>query len=131
MAERGVATAVDVHVGSLRSGAAGDGRRYRNLKEWMSDPGNVYVGRGGVVFVPREEGPGKERWPKRASPFANPFKVTRERPAQACKELFATEVAPIIPLDRIRELKGKRLGCWCHPGPCHAQVLADAANSLP
>ena len=110
MSEKGVATVVDVHVGSLRSGAAGDGTRYRSLKEWMSDPGNVYVGRGGVVFVPREEGPGKERWPKKASPFANPFKVTRDRPAQACKDLYAEKVAPLILPDRLRELKGKRLG---------------------
>jgi len=27
------------------------------------------------------------------------------------------------------ELKGKRLGCWCHPLPCHASVLAEIANS--
>lgn len=122
--------AVDVHVKSLRSGAAGDGRAYRDLKEWMADPDNVYVGRRGIVFVPCEGGVGKERWPKADSRFHNPFKVTPERPAEECKALYAATVIPILPLDKLRELKGKRLGCWCHPGPCHAQALADIVNSL-
>ena len=25
-------------------------------------------------------------------------------------------------------LKGKVLGCWCKPGPCHGDVLARIAN---
>lgn len=28
-----------------------------------------------------------------------------------------------------KELKGKVLGCWCKPGPCHADVLAEFANA--
>jgi len=33
-------------------------------------------------------------------------------------------------LDKIRrELKGKVLGCWCKPLPCHGDVLAQIANS--
>lgn len=24
----------------------------------------------------------------------------------------------------VRTLRGKRLGCWCKPGPCHGDVLA-------
>jgi hypothetical protein len=27
-----------------------------------------------------------------------------------------------------RELKGKLLGCWCPPEPCHGDVLAEIAN---
>ena len=26
------------------------------------------------------------------------------------------------------ELKGKILGCWCHPLPCHGDVLVKIAN---
>jgi hypothetical protein len=29
-----------------------------------------------------------------------------------------------------KELKGKTLGCWCHPKPCHGDVLARIANAL-
>ena len=28
-----------------------------------------------------------------------------------------------------RELRGKVLGCWCKPGPCHGDVLARIANA--
>lgn len=27
------------------------------------------------------------------------------------------------------ELRGKILGCWCAPGPCHGDVLAELANA--
>lgn len=36
-----------------------------------------------------------------------------------------------ITLDDIRrDLVGKRLGCFCKPEPCHADILADLANSM-
>lgn len=34
-------------------------------------------------------------------------------------------------LKDLHELKGKRLGCWCKPGPCHGDVLAELADNLP
>ncbi|KAG0042963.1 hypothetical protein BGZ83_011989, partial [Gryganskiella cystojenkinii] len=43
--------------------------KYKNLKEWMDDPNNIYIGRRGVVFVDGE------RYPKQDSPWANPFKI--------------------------------------------------------
>jgi hypothetical protein len=27
-----------------------------------------------------------------------------------------------------KELRGKILGCWCAPLPCHADILAEVAN---
>jgi hypothetical protein len=27
------------------------------------------------------------------------------------------------------ELRGKVLGCWCSPNPCHAEVLSRLANA--
>lgn len=32
-------------------------------------------------------------------------------------------------LAQLPELRGKKLGCWCAPYPCHAEVLARYANS--
>lgn len=32
-------------------------------------------------------------------------------------------------LARIPELRGKILGCWCAPRPCHGDVLARLADS--
>lgn len=31
-------------------------------------------------------------------------------------------------LKHIHELKGKTLGCWCHPKSCHGDILAEIAN---
>jgi hypothetical protein len=27
------------------------------------------------------------------------------------------------------ELRGRRLGCWCAPAPCHAAVIAELADA--
>ena len=31
-------------------------------------------------------------------------------------------------MNKIHELKGKVLGCWCAPLPCHGDTLTDLAN---
>lgn len=33
-------------------------------------------------------------------------------------------------LEDLHELKGKVLGCWCHPKACHGHVLAELADSI-
>lgn len=33
-----------------------------------------------------------------------------------------------ITTEQLASLYGKRLGCWCAPGPCHGDVLKDAAE---
>lgn len=43
--------------------------KYQNLKEWMADPMNVYIGRAGVGFIDGV------RFPPRPSPFCNPYKI--------------------------------------------------------
>jgi hypothetical protein len=30
----------------------------------------------------------------------------------------------------VGELKGKTLGCWCHPQACHGEFLVELANRL-
>jgi hypothetical protein len=30
----------------------------------------------------------------------------------------------------IMTLKGKTLGCFCHPNPCHGDIIADYLNNL-
>lgn len=32
-------------------------------------------------------------------------------------------------LARLGELKGKVLGCWCHPAPCHGDILKELADA--
>ena len=56
---------VNVKVGNLRP-------KHNNLKEWMQEEGNVYIGRKGVVFI---EG---KRFPTESSDFANPYKIGKD-----------------------------------------------------
>lgn len=101
---------------------------YSNLKEWVSDPQNVYVGRAGIVFV--EENGLKERFPKVASPFCNPFKVGKDGTLEEVVAKFRAYMVnrldkePVL-VQQLLALEGKRLGCWCKPQSCHGDVLLD------
>lgn len=96
---------------------------YENLKEWMADSANnEYVGRAGVVFVDGV------RFPPRASEFANPFKIGKDGTREEVLEKYSVYMKerlgkqPAL-LEKLVGLRGKRLGCWCAPEPCHANIL--------
>lgn len=104
---------------------------YDNLKEWCNDAKNAYVGRAGIVFV--KDGEKKERFPKQSSVFCNPFKVgkdgTRDDVIQKYKSYIISrlESEPAVRAE-FQTLKGKRLGCWCKPEACHADILVELMN---
>lgn len=136
-------TVVNIKVAQLRGGQSDRlCRKYDNLREWMAVDEHVYIGRAGIVFVPTDDG-GKERWPKAASKWANPYKidasayVDQMSVAEANEEaraesirLYTKYVSDKIAQGELdpRELIGKTLGCWCHPEACHGDVLAKLAN---
>jgi len=73
----------------------------------------------------------------RRSEYGNPFKMekdggeyTREGCIDAYREWFyADEQADLR--DRAREeLKGKTLGCWCAPKPCHGDVIVGFLEGM-
>jgi hypothetical protein len=33
-----------------------------------------------------------------------------------------------LSVEKLAALKGKTLGCWCAPGPCHGEVLVAASE---
>ena len=33
-------------------------------------------------------------------------------------------------INDIEKLRGKTLGCWCKPGPCHGDVLIEELNKI-
>jgi hypothetical protein len=33
-----------------------------------------------------------------------------------------------ILINQVSELKGKILGCWCKPKPCHGDILVELAD---
>lgn len=100
---------------------------YSNLKEWMEDEENVYVGRGGIVFID-----GK-RFPPNSSPFANKWKVGRDGTREEVLEKYEKWLNEKLRDDsKFRKkfflLKGKNLGCWCHPERCHADIILSKLN---
>lgn len=106
--------------------------KYSNLKTWCDDPDNIYIGRRGIVFI--KTGDKKERYPKKDSYWANPFKVTKKLSREESIELYRDHIAKKLAedgWDKLKDLRGKNLGCWCHPDACHGDVLVDMIASLP
>lgn len=83
------------------------------------DPYDEYCGRPGK---------GKEGY------FGNPFLLSKDEPRGATIEKFRNYFYTRLESDvefkrRILELKGKRLGCFCKPKACHADVIAEYLNN--
>ncbi len=79
------------------------------LVAWAKSKGLfVYIGRGGA--------------------WGNPYRIgqdgTRGEVCQAHREHFNQH-------NRIAEIKGKVLGCYCYPKRCHGDHLAQLANAAP
>jgi len=65
----------------------------------------------------------------RPSKWGNPFEIGPDGSREEVIAKFETWVKtqPRLMKD-LHELKGKVLGCWCHPKPCHGDVLEHLAN---
>lgn len=63
---------------------------------------------------------------RRPAKWGNPFKIgtdgTRSEVIEKYRNWLMTQPHLIADLE---ELRGKRLGCWCHPKPCHGDVLVE------
>lgn len=83
---------------------------------------DVYIGRGSSSH----------------EPFGNP--VARGKPCPVCSDVhqspgatltcfrayFTERLANDLPFRRrVESLRGKRLGCFCKPGPCHGDIIAS------
>lgn len=77
-----------------------------------------------IVYVGRKATMGGWRLP--GSPWANPFRAQKVGGAARAVELYARwfpQQAGLV--ERLPELRGRRLGCWCPADiPCHARWLA-------
>lgn len=75
----------------------------------VRDPHDVYIGRSSI--------------------WGNPFVIgrdgTREQVIEKYRLLLSTRQDL---LDRLHELKGKRLACYCKPLACHGDILAEMAD---
>lgn len=70
-------------------------------------------------------------WNLKKSKWANPFKVGRNGTIDNVLNLYKDHVIESGLIKDIEELRGKVLGCWCKPGPCHGDILLELlGNSL-
>lgn len=68
----------------------------------------------------------------RRSPWGNPFELPADGDRDTVIANYERHYLPFKPslLDRLHELKGKALGCWCAPEPCHGDILKNGADEL-
>lgn len=66
----------------------------------------------------------------RRSEWGNPFEMPADGDRTTVIENYRCYYLPHKPslMSRIRELRGKALGCWCAPDPCHGDVLRASAE---
>lgn len=75
------------------------------------------------------------RTARRNGAFGNPFVMRSEAERQTVIDKFEAYARGAIAFDpafrqRVRELHGKVLGCWCAPKACHGDVLLKLAAEL-
>lgn len=59
----------------------------------------------------------------------NPYPVKQYQ--EQAIPLFEQYIRSSLLMNEIEELRGKRLGCWCSPKPCHGDVLVKILNERP
>ena len=67
----------------------------------------------------------------RRTPFGNPFHIGKDGTRGEVIEKYHRWILqqPHL-IKKLPMLRGKVLGCWCKPFPCHGDVLVDLLNSL-
>lgn len=69
-------------------------------------------------------------WDLPASKWANPFVLGRDGDRRSVIDKYRAWIKhqPEL-LAALGELRGKVLGCWCKPLPCHGDVLVDLVKT--
>mmetsp|Transcript_56566 Transcript_56566/g.106111 ORF Transcript_56566/g.106111 Transcript_56566/m.106111 type:complete len:156 (-) Transcript_56566:250-717(-) len=124
----GGVAAVSVRVAALRASG------YTDFQAWLADAKNLYVGRRGRIFI--HSNGSKRIFHYVGSKWQNPYAVGSISRQEACKKYESALLSGMLkdPQDgkplhqKLSELKGYRLGCWCKPQACHADILAALAN---
>ena len=102
---------------------------FTDLEDWLNHDNNIYVGRRGRIFI-TDKDKTKRIFHYKESEFANPFKVSDEMPVEICLEKYKIYLETSGLINKIEELRGKTLGCFCKVNaPCHAKVLAEILNN--
>ena len=94
--------------------------RVIHIREARDAPDEVYIGRAGK---------GHDGY------FGNPFQIGRDgsraEVIEKCRKYLVERIASDPKFrERVRDLHGKTLTCFCKPAPCHGDLLAEAADRL-
>ena len=70
----------------------------------------------------------------RSTIFGNPFVIGRDGDRSGVLEKFEEYFIDRLASDTgyrsaVLGLRGKVLGCWCHPEPCHGDIIAEYLNA--
>jgi hypothetical protein len=71
-------------------------------------------------------------WSLDESKWHNPFSMndyTRYECVEKYREYITKKIEEDPSYYNIEELRGKTLGCWCKPNPCHGDVLVEIVSS--
>jgi hypothetical protein len=90
---------------------------YQDFQDWSKNPNHIYIGRDMSFYVAGTT----------ASKWHNPFHV-KKYGLNICLEMYEKYIRSSVLYDQLDELRGKKLGCWCHPAKCHGDVLIKLLN---
>ncbi len=67
----------------------------------------------------------------RPSKWGNPFYIGKDGTREEVIEKYRVwiKTRPKL-MAALPELLGKTLGCWCHPKPCHGDVLVELCKAV-
>jgi hypothetical protein len=69
-------------------------------------------------------------WHLEGSPLASPYRPGPDGTRDEVVEKYRAYLIRPDLLAQLPSVPGRRLGCWCVPQRCHAEVIAELADSL-
>lgn len=90
---------------------------FNSLEEWLEDPNHIYIGR----LCQYVKGTHSSKW-------RNPFSVSKYGRDECLRKYKDYIRSNKELMGSLSELKGKILGCWCHPEKCHGDILIELLN---
>ena len=90
---------------------------YKDLEDWLKYDNHIYIGRDMTKYIKGAKG----------SIWGNPFKINKQ--GLNCLKLYKEYILNSKELyNKIDELDGKVLGCWCvtpENNNCHGNILRE------
>lgn len=97
--------------------------KYSNVREWLANKNNLYVGRKFRLFID------KKIFFMPESVWKNPFKIPKDGNLDEVLVKYKIHLEKLLKTKNLEELKGKNLGCYCDMNKkCHVDILLEFLN---